>query len=74
MRSRYQHERTFDSPETFYITLFHELVHSTGHQTRLNRQTLVEGDGMGGKVYSEEELVAEMGSCMHPRDGSRDRS
>ena len=55
--------KSFESPEAFYITLFHELVHSTGHQTRLNRQTLVESDGTGGKVYSEEELVAEVGAA-----------
>ncbi len=53
----------FNSLEDFYTTLFHELIHSTGHESRLNRKTLVENDGFGGKVYSEEELVAEMGAA-----------
>ena len=53
----------FDSPEAYYLTLFHELTHATGHPSRLNRQGLVESDGFGGKVYSQEELVAEMGAA-----------
>ena len=28
----------FDSPENFYSVLFHELTHSTGHESRLNRK------------------------------------
>jgi len=54
---------TFETPENFHATLFHELVHSTGHQSRLNRKSLVENDGFGGNVYSQEELVAEMGAA-----------
>jgi antirestriction protein ArdC len=54
---------TFEIPEDFYLTPFHELVHSTGHESRLNRKSLIEHDGFGGKVYSEEELVAEMGAA-----------
>lgn len=53
----------FETMEDFYLTLFHELVHSTGHQSRLNRQSLIKHDGFGGKVYSEEELVAEIGAA-----------
>lgn len=53
----------FDGAESFYLTLFHELIHATGHHSRLNRKSLVESDGFGGKVYSEEELVAEMGAA-----------
>ena len=53
----------FESEEAYYSTLFHELAHSTGHESRLNRKTLVETDGFGGKVYSQEELVAEMGAA-----------
>jgi len=54
---------SFDSPEDFYGTFFHELIHATGHESRLNRKTLVECDVFAGKVYSEEELVAEMGAA-----------
>ncbi len=53
----------FDSPENYYLTLFHELVHSTGHESRLARKGVTESDGMGGKTYSQEELVAEMGAA-----------
>lgn len=57
------HFANFDSAEEYHQTLFHELIHSTGHPTRLHRQSLVEHDGFGGKVYSQEELVAEMGAA-----------
>jgi len=48
---------TFNSDEEYYSTLFHELGHSTGHETRINR-SLKEGF-FGNHAYSEEELVAE---------------
>ena len=51
---------TFESGESYYGTLFHELGHATGHPTRLNRESLTKHDGFGGQVYSQEELVAEM--------------
>jgi antirestriction protein ArdC len=44
----------------YYSTLFHELVHSTGHTSRLNRTF---GDRFGDELYSKEELVAEMGAA-----------
>ena len=44
----------------YYSTLFHELVHSTGHESRLNRTF---GDHFGDELYSKEELVAEMGAA-----------
>ena len=53
----------FDSPENFHLTPFHELIHSTGHQSRLARKGVTESDGFGGKAYSQEELVAEMGAA-----------
>lgn len=56
-------DSAFASMEDYHLTLFHELVHATGHESRLNRKTLVEHDGFGGKVYSQEELVAEMGAA-----------
>lgn len=54
---------SFESAEAYYLTLFHELVHATGHPDRLNRESLIKHDGFGGKVYSQEELVAEMGAA-----------
>lgn len=46
--------------EQYYSTLFHELAHSTGHSTRLNRKELMEADGFGKVNYAKEELTAEM--------------
>jgi antirestriction protein ArdC len=54
---------SFESAVAYYQTLLHELVHSTGHPDRLNRESLIKHDGFGGKVYSQEELVAEMGAA-----------
>ena len=54
---------TFKSSEAFYSVLFHELTHSTGHESRLNRKTLTDGTSFGSPTYSREELVAEMGAA-----------
>jgi antirestriction protein ArdC len=48
----------------YYATLFHELIHSTGHNTRLNRFTNNDQFIFSSKSYSKEELVAEIGSAM----------
>jgi antirestriction protein ArdC len=57
-------ERTcFDSGEEYYSTLFHELAHSTGHPSRLNRPSLTDFERFGDHNYSREELVAEMGAA-----------
>lgn len=45
----------------FYSTLFHELGHSTGHSSRLNRFTgQAANAAFGSEEYSKEELVAEI--------------
>jgi antirestriction protein ArdC len=57
--------KDFKVPEEFYCTLFHEMVHSTGHQNRLARLGITtQGVAFGDEVYSKEELVAEMGAAM----------
>lgn len=53
---------TFKDSESYYATLFHELVHSTGHQNRLNRKEIVEQIEFGSEEYAIEELTAEMGA------------
>ena len=53
-------QKRFGREEEYYSTLFHELVHATGHQTRLGRPTLTEKAGFGSDPYCKEELVAEM--------------
>lgn len=52
----------FDTPEQYYATMFHELAHSTGHLTRLNRKEVMDPVGYGSHDYSLEELVAELTS------------
>jgi antirestriction protein ArdC len=51
--------RFVDAPH-YYSTLFHELIHSTGHESRLSRTF---GAHFGDDLYSKEELVAEMGAA-----------
>jgi antirestriction protein ArdC len=54
---------TFNNSEEYYSTLFHELTHSTGHETRLNRRGSDVVRHFGDKEYSKEELIAEMGAA-----------
>ena len=51
---------TFVTNDDYYKTLFHELVHSTGHEDILNRLNKVAA--FGYEDYSKEELVAEIGA------------
>jgi antirestriction protein ArdC len=53
----------FKSEDHYYSTLFHELIHSTGHQSRLKRPAITERKGFGSDPYCKEELVAEMGAA-----------
>lgn len=53
----------FKSSEDFYDTAFHEMTHSTGHQSRLNRFADEKIAAFGTETYSKEELVAEIGSA-----------
>lgn len=50
--------------EEFYSTLFHEMIHSTGHKSRLNRPDMQGIVRHGSEKYSKEELTAELGSAM----------
>jgi antirestriction protein ArdC len=55
----------FFTPHGYYATAFHELAHSTGHQSRLNRPEIADGTHKFGSAdYSREELVAELGASM----------
>lgn len=53
----------FTSPDAFYATLFHELGHATGHESRLARKTVTGAIQFGSGDYSQEELVAELTSA-----------
>jgi antirestriction protein ArdC len=50
----------FSKPENFYSVLLHEIAHSTGAETRLNREF---GLAFGNDEYAFEELVAELTSA-----------
>lgn len=54
----------FKTPEDFYSTAFHEVVHSTIPKKRCNRVNENAGAKFGNEKYSKEELVAELGSAM----------
>ena len=49
--------------ESFYKTKFHELVHSTGSESRLSRVGIINFDKFGSEQYSMEELIAELGAA-----------
>ena len=49
----------FISQESFYSTAAHEIIHSTGHKDRCNREF---GKRFGDNAYAYEEMIAEMGS------------
>ena len=51
---------SFHTAQDYYATLFHELIHATGHKTRLDR---LEKTQFGSDPYAKEELVAELGSA-----------
>jgi len=53
----------FNLADGYYGVMFHELGHSTGHQSRLNRKTLTDISRFGDHSYSREELVAEFSSA-----------
>jgi antirestriction protein ArdC len=53
----------FVSGNAFYATLAHEDIHSTGHTSRLNRETLY-GYGKSKEIRAAEELIAEIGAAM----------
>jgi antirestriction protein ArdC len=54
----------FHNDEGYYATLFHELSHSTGHASRLDRHAKEGADcRFGSASYAREELVAEMSAA-----------
>lgn len=60
-------KKSFISIESYYSTLYHELVHSTGSEKRLGRKTLCDMAPFGTESYAMEELIAEMGSAFLSR-------
>lgn len=54
----------FIGAEEYYSTFYHEMVHSTGHKERLNREGVTSKINFGSDIYSKEELIAEIGANM----------
>ena len=52
----------WEQRERYYSTLFHELIHSTAHKKRVGRK--LDPNKPNSLIYSQEELVAEMGASM----------
>lgn len=53
----------FLNDESYYASLFHELVHSTGNGKRLSRKGITDLKATyGDETYGKEELVAEIGA------------
>ena len=54
--------KSFKSAESYYSVAFHEIVHWTGHSSRMKRGLDTSLAPFGKTDYSKEELVAEMGA------------
>ena len=54
----------FSDKSEYYSTAFHELTHSTGHKSRLDRfEEGAKSAAFGSTEYSKEELTAEIGAA-----------
>ena len=63
-KARVPHVSRYDHPELYYNSVFHELVHSTGHEKRLSRFKSSDIGSESLHDYALEELVAGMGAAM----------
>lgn len=59
-RGRFVGTKTSTATESYYSTVFHELIHWTGHHARLARNL---SGRFGTHDYAMEELVAELGAA-----------
>ena len=60
--------KRWERASDFISTICHEIIHSTGHEQRLNRPNLVKPHAFGTTPYAHEELCAELGAaflCQH---------
>lgn len=62
-RIQLPNRETFKTPEGYYTVRFHEMGHSTGHVSRLGRDSMKPGAHRDVHTYAEEELVAEFSAC-----------
>jgi antirestriction protein ArdC len=57
--------KDYKVPEEYYCTLLHEIVHSTGHQSRLARPGVTtQGVAFGDEVYSKERGISSGNGCV----------
>jgi antirestriction protein ArdC len=56
-------KNSFYTEAGYFSTIYHELSHSTGHLSRLNRKSITEKASFGSEEYSKEELIAELGAA-----------
>jgi len=61
--------KTFSSVPEYYSTIFHELIHSTGHTSRLARKGVADSSRFASHEYSFEELIAECGAAFLCAEG-----
>lgn len=54
----------FNSPEDMFDTMTHELAHSTGHPTRLDRSDLTKNYSTDNASRGKEELIAEIAAAI----------
>lgn len=56
----------FPDAGSYYRTALHEVAHATGHESRMNRESLKDAvsAGFGSQSYAKEELRAEISSMM----------
>lgn len=54
-------EEVFKDGMEYYASTIHEMAHSTGHKSRLDR---LSADHFGGEKYAKEELVAELTAAL----------
>lgn len=54
----------FNSPEDMFDTIAHELAHSTGHPTRLDRSELTKNYSTDNAARGKEELIAEISAAI----------
>lgn len=54
-------KQQFKDGESFYSNLYHEMSHSTGHETALNR---IKPASFGSADYAKEELIAELTAAL----------
>lgn len=55
---------SYETPEAYFATLFHEMAHSTGHASRLARPGIMDCGKGGKKAYAAEEMVAELAAAL----------